>query len=215
MELKEEKVGIGAYISLVLAILMFSGLLGKVPGILSTFDINNMMGAFGKIGEAGTFRGTGGTGAKDALMLSFQIIPSIILTLGIMNIFIRFGALRAAQQILSPIMRPILGVPGVGAFLLVSGLQSTDGTADIIKQCTDSGMLKNKERLILDCWLYPSTCIVVNFLGTGAPLFGSLLVSSGLVLGVIILMKFVGANVIRALIHIKYKGADIDVGTGN
>ena len=76
-------------------------------------------------------------------------------------------------------------------------------------------MLKNKERLILDCWLYPSTCIVVNFLGTGAPLFGSLLVSSGLVLGVIILMKFVGANVIRALIHIKYKGADIDVGTGN
>ena len=54
----EEKVRISGYISLVLAILFFSGLFKDAEGFLKFFDFTNVLGAFGSLGtvteEAGT-----------------------------------------------------------------------------------------------------------------------------------------------------------------
>jgi hypothetical protein len=60
-----------------------------------------------------TFRGTGGTGAKDGFLFALELAPSVILSLGIIAVTEGLGGLRAAQQLMTPILRPLLGVPGV------------------------------------------------------------------------------------------------------
>ena len=64
----EWKVGPGAWISLIIVLLVFSGLLFKVEGMawLGAFDFTTLGGAFGtmKTPETNTFIGSGGISAK-------------------------------------------------------------------------------------------------------------------------------------------------------
>ena len=135
----DEKVTIGCYISLFLAIIFFSGVAAGSAYFWSFLDFTTLMGSAGKVvgkvaqTEEGiattltTMRGVGGSGAIDGFMMAISmIVPGVMLAMGMISVFEHYGALRAAKQLLSPILRFLIGVPGTATLALIACLQSTD-----------------------------------------------------------------------------------------
>lgn len=109
----EWKVGPGAWISLVIVLLVFSGLLFKVEGMawLGAFDFTTLGGAFGtmKTPETNTFIGSGGISAKAGFLFALSLVPTVMLALGLLEIFTHYGAIRAAHKLLTPLLRRCSG----------------------------------------------------------------------------------------------------------
>ena len=130
----DDKVTIGAYVSLIFAIVFFSGLCATKEwwGI---FDFTTMNGSFGTLvasvadkgGELTTsmanFRGKGGSGAIDGFMFALSLVPSILFSVAMVTVFEHFGALRAAARGPRPLRAEIwccamrVCRPGMGASL--------------------------------------------------------------------------------------------------
>ena len=89
----EWKVGPGAWISLVIVLLVFSGLLFKVEGMawLGAFDFTTLGGAFGtmKTPETNTFIGSGGISAKAGFLFALSLVPTVMLALGLLALTVR------------------------------------------------------------------------------------------------------------------------------
>ena len=82
------KVGIGAWVSLVILILILSGAFRTSESALEVMDFTNLCGNFGQIGETGAnFIGKGGSGAKDGFMAGLNLIPAVMFFCGIMGVF--------------------------------------------------------------------------------------------------------------------------------
>ena len=101
-----EAPGISGYISLLFAVIFFSGVAASANwwGI---FDFTTLNGAFGKVvsgvaeknGEIAAamtnFRGKGGSGAIDGFMFALSLVPTIMFAMAMITIFEHYGALRA------------------------------------------------------------------------------------------------------------------------
>ncbi len=203
-----EKVGIGGYISLILAIAFFSGLL-KTTEWWGVLDFTTLNGSFGKLMGGGSFRGAGGSGAKDGFIFALSLVPTCMFALGMVRVFEHFGALEAARKLLTPILRRLLGIPGVSGLTLIASLQNTDTGATMTKSLHEKGELNNKEMHIFTAFQFACGATIVNFMGSGAVLLtltnadGSLAVPSsvGMILGVIFVCKFIGANILRLYLN--------------
>lgn len=99
MPLDTEKVGIKGYLAFFLTIIFFSGVFSGSEGWWRVFDFTVLNGSFGHVTGTQTFRGAGGTGAKDGFLFALELAPSVILSLGIIAITDGLGGLRAAQSI--------------------------------------------------------------------------------------------------------------------
>lgn len=212
---KAEKVGIGGYISLIFAIVFFSGICAGNHwwGI---FDFSTVNGSFGKVvtgvtqnGEAiktatGIFRGVGGSGAIDGFCFALTLVPTVMFALAMITVCDHFGALAAARQLLTPILRPLMGIPGSCSLALIASLQSTDGGAALTRQLLDKGEITEDEGDIFAMFQLSADACITNFLGAGVVLLGltsatgeTVPASIAMCLGVIFVMKIFGANVMR------------------
>ena len=219
---EEGKTGIKAYIALIFAIVFFSGLC-KTNQWYGVFDFSTLDGGFGTIvssvtqNDAGelvvkksNLRGIGGSGAKDGFLFAFTLVPTVMFALGILNIVEAYGALRAACELLTPLLRPLLGLPGAAGLALIASLQSADSGASITKDLVATGHLTDKEKAIFTMFQFSAGATITNFLSSGAVLFtfanddGTpvLPATIGLCLAVIFVMKIVGANMFRFYIAI-------------
>ena len=109
-QLKEEKkVGIGAYIALIFAIVIFSGVFYQMPEArkwLSAFDFTTLIGKFGVIGDSkSNYIGSGGWSARAAFLFALSLIPSVMLAMGLIEVLAHYGALRAAQVLMTPLLK--------------------------------------------------------------------------------------------------------------
>lgn len=213
---EQEKTGIGAYISLILAIVFFSGLCATKTEWWGILDFTTLNGAFGKVATSvtdgvakyGNFRGAGGSGAIDGFMFALTLVPTVMFALAMITVFEHYGALRAARKLLTPILRPLLGLPGSCSLALIASLQSTDGGAALTRQLKDAGEINNAEVKIFASFQMTADACITNFLSSGAVLFtltnadGSTAVpvSLGLCLGVMFLGKIFAANLMRLLV---------------
>lgn len=217
-EVKEKKVGIGAYISLIFACVFFSGVLTG-NNWWSVFDFTSLNGTLGKVvGSVSqtadgiqtamtTLRGKGGSGAMDGFAFAVTLIPTVMFALAMVTVLEHYGALEAARKLLTPILRPLLGLPGSCGLALITSLQSTDGAAALTRQLKDAGEINEAETNIFCQFQYSADATITNFLSSGAVLFtltaadGALAVptSIGVCLGLILVMKVVIANVMRLL----------------
>lgn len=121
-----EKVGIGAYLSLAFAVVFFSGLCASSQW-WGVFDFTTVNGGFGRLvsgvteqGDAiktamANFRGKGGSGAIDGFMFALSLVPTVMFALAMITVFEHYGALKAARKILTPVLRPLIGIPGSAA----------------------------------------------------------------------------------------------------
>ncbi len=218
----EEKLGIMPYFSLVFAIIFFSGLLASKDWY-GVFDFTTINGGFGKVVANATlsndtlatamsnFRGKGGSGAIDGFMFALGLVPTVMFALASITIFEHYGALKAARVLLTPILRPLLGIPGTTSLALIASLQSTDGGAALTRQLYDEGQIDDRELKVFATFMMTADAAITNFLGSGAPLFALVIASSdppvpavpvtlGLCLGVVLVGKIVAANVMRFIL---------------
>lgn len=215
----DEKVGIGGYISLLFAIIFFSGLCASKQwwGI---FDFTTVNGTFGQLvasvadqGDAikttmSNFRGKGGSGAIDGFMFALTLVPTVMFALAMITVLEHYGALKAARKLLTPALRPLLGLPGGAALALFASLQSTDGGAALTRQLKDTGELTETETKIFASFQMTADASITNFFSSGAVLFTlvaadgtpALPVSLGLCLAVILVGKVFAANLMRIIL---------------
>lgn len=142
------KVSIVGYAALLFAILFFSGIFASQKGGLGAMDFNIVNGQFGVMKDAAkaTFYGAGGIGARDGFLFAITLFPGVMLALGIVEVVDHLGGLKAAEKLLSPILRPLLGIPGITGLALVTSLQSTDAGADMTRLLKESGQITEKEK---------------------------------------------------------------------
>lgn len=190
---------------MVFTIIVLSGVFSKSTTPLAVLDFSNFLGEFGKLGTltegsgtlAPNFKGTGGFGAKGGFLIVLTIAPAIIVALGIIEVCVDFKGLVAAEKLFSPVVKPLLGLPGAATVSIISSLTSSDAGAASVKAFYDEGYLNNRQRLILTVFQFAAPSILINFFALGTPLAPYVGEYLGLALLVVIVMKFVGAILFR------------------
>lgn len=200
----EQQVTWVSYVAFIFAILFFSGIFAASQGWLKVLDFNTLNGAFGKIGAEGaktfTFRGAGGTGARDGFMFSLELMPAVILALGIVSVVEGLGGLRVAQKLMTPILKPLMGIPGICSLALIANLQSTDAAAGMTKELVENGQITDDERSIFAAYQISGSATITNYFSSGAALFSFMLVPIIVPLIVMMVFKIIGANFLRLYI---------------
>ncbi|EKO3921922.1 YjiH family protein [bacterium 19MO03SA05] len=217
----ERKVTWGSYLALTFAVVFFSGLLQSNEWY-SVFDFTTLNGSFGKVAYSVTetaegmqtvstsFRGNGGSGARDGFIFALSLIPTVMFALGMINVLEQYGALDAARKLLTPLLRPLMSIPGNTGLALIASLQSTDAGAAMTRKLKDEGRITKRETDIFTMFQFTAGATIVNFFSSGAVLFtltladGSLAVTSsiGLAVAVMFIFKIIGANVFRVYLNI-------------
>lgn len=204
-EKQTEKISWTGYVSLILVLIFFSGIFRNATGPLAALDFTNVTGAFGKLGTlaegagviANDFRGTGGTGPKEGFLFALTIFPQIMFALGVLKVVENLDGFKAAEKLLSPIVKPIFGLPGASAISIVASLNSTDAGASLIKELKETGKLNAKEELIITAFQFASPGALVNFFALAGPLLGYLEIPAVIPLAVILFCKILSANLMR------------------
>ena len=208
-ETEEWRVGKGAYLSLIVVMLLFSGIFLKVDGMawLGAFDFTTLGGAFGtmKNPDTSTFVGAGGLSAKAGFLFALSLVPTIMLALGLLEIFTHYGAIRAAHKLLTPLLKPILGIPGYTGLALITDLQSTDAGAALSKELYDNKQVTKKDVIIMGAWQYSGAGLINNYFSIGSAMFTYLTMPVIVPLLVMFVMKFMGAIFVRVILSSVYK----------
>lgn len=213
----QERIGLCAYFSLIFACIFFSGLLQSNEW-WGVFDFSTLKGAFGKVvvgltsatdGTAahavmGNFRGRGGNGAFDGFMFALTLFPAVMFAIGMVTVFEHYGALKAAARMMTPIMRPLLGLPGVVVLSLITTLQAIDAGAAMTKGLEESKQMTHIEVLRSTAFQITSGGCLTNFFSSGAVLFTlvaadgrSIPLTMGFTFLVILACKFINSFVMR------------------
>ena len=187
------------YVAFVFAIICFSGLLANLKGWFTAFDFNTLAGIFGTMKDPAkaTFMGQGGLGARDGFMFALGLVPSVMCALGIVEIIDHLGGLKAAQKLLSPVLRPLMGIPGIAGLAMVTSFQSTDAGAGMTRLLRETDCITEKEKTIFAAFQFSAGGTVTNYLAIGVALFGFITVPIVVPLAVMFGLKIVGANVMR------------------
>lgn len=202
------------YIVLILTILFFSGVFSSAEGPIKALDFTNISGSFGSLGEitedAGTlasdFRGTGGSGARDAWLFALTLVPAVMLVLGVVKVVEYLDGLRAAQKLLTPLLMPLMGIPGICGLTLIASLQSTDAGASMTAELAQEGMIDEKQKTIFACFQFSAGATLTNYLSSCAALFPFLSVPIIIPLVVVFVFKIFGANMTRIYLNKVCKG---------
>ena len=159
-----------------------------------------MMGAFGTIkGAEGNFQGVGGVGAKDGFMVAFAQLPLLMLAMGIVEMATEYKALLAAKVLFTPILKPLLGIPGAAGLTLVSSLNSSDGGAVMTADLFNRGYLTEDERTSFVGFQFVASGMIVATV-TLLAMAPMLVVSPMTIMGVLLFMKFVSGNIVRLFV---------------
>ena len=115
------------------------------------------------------------------------------------------GALRAAEKVFRPILKPFMGIPGATGLALVSSFTSSDVGAVMTKGLVEDKMMTDDERTIFVAYQYAGSAVVINTFGTGAALLPISVLPVGVIIGLIFVVKVLGANLVR--IYLKWHAA--------
>ena len=159
------------------------------------------------------FRGVGGHGAMDGFLFALGLIPAVMFALGMINVLEHYGALNAARRLLTPLLRPLLGLPGTTGLALIGSLQSTDVGSSLTRNLADEGQLDDSEKDVFARFQFSAGAMITNFFSSGAILFtliaadgtAAVPTSIGMCILVMFVMKIVGANLMRLFIRFTHK----------
>ena len=160
---KSEKVGVGAWIALIVLILILSGAFRTMDGPIKVLDFTNLSGAFGTIGDTGAnLIGSGGTGAKDGFMAGFNLIPAVMFFCGLLAVFEQLGAYKASEILFRPLLRPLLGIPGKCGIAFISSFTGSDVAAVMTRDLYEEGSITDDERTIFVAYQYAGSACINN-----------------------------------------------------
>ncbi len=203
---QKEKIGVVAWISLIVLILLVSGIFKSSEGALKILDFANLSGNYGLIGETGSnFIGQGGTGAKGGFMIAVDILPAVMLFMGLVAVCEKLGAFKAAEIVFRPILRLILGIPGSAGIAFVSSFTGSDVAAVLTRELAENGSMTDDERTIFVSYQYAGSACINNTIFAAAPILLFSPISAGIFIVVIFVCKLVGANLVRLLFRMRAK----------
>jgi len=200
---KKEKIHVTAsgWGALIIMLCLFSGGFAYFSGSLSFLrflDLNTLIGSFGTIGNAtANFQGANGTGARDGFLFALTLVPGAVLAMGLIEVFTRMGVMNAFQKVFTPILRPLLGIPGVCGLPFVNSLNSSDVSAILTRDYYNRGLITDNERSIFVAYQYPGSAPIGNMIATQAALLPISVVAMGPLILMVILCKLIGANIVR------------------
>lgn len=199
------------WVALVVMLCMFSGLFANFEGplaFLKALDLNTLVGSFGTIGEGGkNFMGSGGTGARDGFMFALSLAPSCVFCMGLIEVFTKMGVMDAFRKVFTPVLRPLLGLPGSCGLAFVNSLNGSDIAAVLTKELYDSGEITDDERTIFVSFMYPGSAPIGNMISTQAALLPIAVMAMGPMILLVIFCKLVGANLVRFIVKSNRKKA--------
>ena len=146
--------------------------------------------------------GQAGLGARDGFLFAFSLVPVVMFALGMVEIIDHFGGLRAAQKLLSPVLRPLMGIPGITGLAMVTSFQSTDAGAGMTRMLKETELITERERTIFAAFQFSAGGIITNYLSIGPAVFGFITVPIILPLVLMFVLKVVGANVMRLYLRL-------------
>ncbi len=220
------------WVALAVLIILLSGVFQKNTTFLKAFDFANLSGAFGTIavpnakvdkttGAAAvvtnkdgtiastkyTYQGTGGTGAREGVMVAIGLLPLVAFGFGIIEWAQNMGAMEAAEELFRPVLRVLYGIPGVCGIAYVASFTSSDIGSLMTRQMFEDGSITNDERTIFVAYQYPATAVIGNTISTQAALLPCVLLGTGPIILVLWACKTIGANLVRLLIAYENKSA--------
>ena len=191
-EEKELKVTWKGWLSLAFLIVCFSGIFAHQDNFLRAFDLSAMLGSFGHAeGAKISILGTG--------------VPTLMVAQGLIEVCQHMGALNAAGKLFRPLFRVILGVPGVIGLAFVSSFTSSDVAAFMTRNMAEEKIISDDHRTIFAAYQYAGSAPITNTIGSGAALLPISLLPVGIIIALIILVKFIGANIVRAYLVYYHK----------
>ncbi|MBU5313115.1 hypothetical protein KQI38_13810 [Tissierella carlieri] len=199
----QNKVTWKGWLSLLGLIILFSGVFKDSDGVLKAFDFANLTGNFGEIYEGINFVGKGGTGAKEGLLFTLTLIPTVCLAVGLIDVVESMGAMDAAAKLFNPLLKPLLGIPGIAGISFVASFTSSDIGSFMTKELVEDGHMTDDERTIYVAYQYAGSAVVLNTINTQAPLLPISLLAIGPIILIEIVCKILGANLVRLIIRIK------------
>ncbi len=180
------------YMSLAFAVLFFSGIFSSATGWTQLFDFQAIVGSYGP-----EVNMTGGVGVKEGFMQAISIAPVMVFSVAFIGCIEHLGGLRAAQKLLTPLLRPLMGVPGVCGLAMILNWQSSDASAAVARRLYDEGRISDMERERLVSYMFVTAATIGVFFSNGAILLPYFACHSGIVLVVIMAMKFLAGNLVR------------------
>ena len=195
------------WVSLAFIILSFSGIMGSLGGAWRAIDFQVLTGNFGNIAGKVNFQGAGGTGAREGVLFTITLIPTTMLALGMIQVVESMGALLAAEKLFKPILKPLLGIPGVSGLAFVSSFTSSDVASVMTKGLCEDGYITDDERTVFVSYQYAGSAPVANTLGTGAALLPITVLPVGVIIAIIVVVKIIGANLVRVFLKTKNRNA--------
>lgn len=203
---KDYKVTWKGWVALLFLIVLFSGTMGAQEGWMKAFDLNSLVGAFGKSeGAKVAFIGTGGFGAKEGMLVGLSLIPTVMVAQGLLDVCESYGAIKAAAKLFQPILKPLLGIPGVAGLAFVSSFTSSDVGAFITKDMFENGLINDDERTVFAAYQYAGSGTVNNTIAAGAALVPISVLPVGAIIGLIVVVKILGANFVRMYLKFYHK----------
>lgn len=203
------KVGPKAYFALIFAILFFAGIFASLPQApwLKALDFSTLIGKFGTMtSEKATFVGMGGLSARGGFLFALSLIPCVMLAMGCVEVLSHYGALAAAQKLMTPLLKPIMDVPGLVGLTLITDMQSTDAGAALTKGLLDEKLVDRREQVIIASWQYSGAGMINNYFAIVGALFSYFLLPIVVPLAVIFVLKFTGAVLCRIALDTIYRG---------
>lgn len=206
MEEKKMKVSWKGWLSLAYLIVAFSGIFANQDNFLKALDLNALIGVFGHAEGAKTaFLGTGGMGAREGLLVAISLIPTVMLAQGLLEVCENMGALHAAAKLFHPLLKPLLGIPGVTGLAFVSSFTSSDVGAFMTKDMFEEGLINDDQRTVFAAYQYAGSAVVNNTIAAGAALVPVSVLPIGAIIGLIIVVKIMGANIVRFYLKFYHK----------
>jgi len=198
-EQQQYKVTWKGWLSLFILMITFSGAFVNA-GVWSALDFQVLTGDFGQITPGVNFTGKGGAGAREGFMFTLTLIPTIMFALGLIQVAESLGALRAAEKLFRPILKPLLGIPGVAGLAFVSSFTSSDVVSVMTRGLYDDKLITDDERTIFVAYQYAASGLVTNTLGAGAAMLPISVLPVGIIIALQVIVKFMGANIMRLII---------------
>ena len=196
-EQNEYKVSWKGWLALAVLLISFSGVFAKADGPIRALDFQVLTGSFGQVSKGVIFTGKGGVGARDGFMFALTLFPTLMFALGCIQVAESLGALRAAEKLFRPILRPLMGLPGATGLAFVSSVTSSDVAAVMSKGLVEEKMMTDDERTVFVAYQYAGSAVVTNTFGTGAALLPISVLPVGVIIGIIFIVKVIGANIVR------------------
>lgn len=193
------------WLSLAFIILSFSGAMASMGGVWRAIDFQALTGNFGTISGKVNFQGVGGAGAREGVLFTITLIPTTMLALGMIQVAESLGALLAAEKLFRPILRPLMGIPGVTGLAFVSSFTSSDVGSVMTKGLYEEGHITDDERTVFVSYQYAGSASVTNTLGAGASLLPISVLPVGIVIAIIVFVKILGANFMRIFLKTQAK----------